>query len=119
LALLLKGEMMEKFGIEILDFNDNKRTKRFLGQDLDLWRWMFAKQTADSDGNTVIEAPEGYRIAGNALIPSVEKGKPLTFNAESAKAKKVNLVANGLPEVTRADFERAVDKRVIATSPVY
>lgn len=110
---------MEKFGIEILDFNDNKRTKRFLGQDLDLWRWMFANQTADADGNTVIEAPEGYRISGNAIVPSGEKGKPLTFHAGSAQAKKVNLVANGLPEVSRAEFDRAVDKRVIATSPIY
>lgn len=110
---------MEFFGIEILDFNDHKRTKRFLGQDLALWRWMFAKQTADSDGNTLIEAPEGYRIAGNALIPSVEKGKSLVFASETAQSKKVNLVANGLSEVSRAEFDRAVDKRVIATSPIY
>lgn len=110
---------MEKFGIEILDFHDNKKTKRFLGQDLVLWQWMFSKQPVDNEGNIVIEAPEGYRILGNALVPSVEKGKPLVFLAENASAKKVNLVANGLPEVTRAEFDRAVDKRVIATSPIY
>lgn len=110
---------MEKFGIEILDFSDSKRTKRFLGQDLALWQWMFSKQTADDNGNTLIEAPEGYRISGNAIVPSAEKGTPLTFHAETAQAKKVNLVANGLPEVSRAEFDRAVDKRVIATSPIY
>lgn len=121
-----KDEIMEKFGIEIIDPTGKAPVRAFIGDDDFLWSWINIRTDMATKGEILVSVPEGYCVRDGAIVPRDPKANlysittSAVLNIENMGVTKAHMVAKGLKETTRDQFSKqgVSQSRIMAVIPI-